>query len=130
MANKTVMVVDDLPFVRKTLVSILTGAQYTVVAEASDGLEAIELYIKHRPDIVTMDIVMPKMSGIEAARKIMKIDKEAKIIIISAMEQETMVMDAIAVGARDYIMKPFSAEEILKTFAHIFDKGDEESHRR
>ena len=112
---KTVLIVDDIAFVRKTLSDILTQAHYQVVGEASDGLEAIALYQKLRPDLVTMDIVMPQMSGIDAARKILKMDRHAKIIIVSAMGQENLIMEAINVGAKDYITKPFTAEDVLKT---------------
>lgn len=112
---KTVLIVDDIAFVRKTLSDILTQAHYQVIGEASDGAEAVSLYLKLRPDIVTMDVVMPQMSGIDATRKILKTDKEAKVVIISAMGQENLVMEAINVGAKDYILKPFSKDEVLKT---------------
>lgn len=112
---KTVLIVDDIAFVRKVLTDILTRAHYQVVGEAADGNEAIELYMKFRPDIVTMDVVMPQMSGIDATRKILKADKKAKIVIISAMGQENLVMEAIDVGAKDYILKPFNTEDVLKT---------------
>src|SRR5688572_8027255 len=112
---RTVLIVDDVAFVRKTLAEILTRAHYQVVGEASDGAEAFALYQKLRPDLVTMDIVMPQMSGIEATRRILKLNKDANIVIISAMGQESLVMEAINAGARDYILKPFSADDVLKT---------------
>ena len=111
---KTVLIVDDIPFVRKTLAEILISAHYQVIGEAADGNEAIDLYIKLRPDVVTMDVVMPQMSGIDACRKIMKIDKKAKIVMISAMGQENLVMEAIDVGAKDYVLKPFTSQDVLK----------------
>ena len=112
---KTVLIVDDVAFVRKTLSDILTEAHYRVVGEAADGVEAVQMYQQVRPDIVTMDVVMPQMSGIEATRKIVKMDKNAKVVIISAMGQESLVMEAINVGAKDYILKPFSSQDVLKT---------------
>ena len=109
------LIVDDVAFVRKTLADILTAAEYQVIGEASNGLEAVEMYARYHPDIVTMDLVMPEVSGIEATRKILKADKTAKVVIITAMGQENFVMEAINVGAKDYILKPFKADEVLKT---------------
>ncbi len=111
---KTVLVVDDIEFVRKTLSEILTQAHYQVVGEAAEGNEAVNLFLKLRPDVITMDVVMPGMGGIEAAKKILKIEKNAKIVIISAMGQEHLVMEAINLGVRDYIIKPFSAQDVVK----------------
>ncbi len=116
---KTVLVVDDMKFVRDTLRELLTEAHYEVLGEAVNGREAFEKYFRLRPDLVTMDVVMPEMSGIEACRKILKKDKNARIVIVSAMNQESLVMDAINAGARDYIVKPFRKEDILKTFENV-----------
>ena len=124
MARK-VMIVDDVSFVRKTIAKILTDANYQVVGEAEDGNAAIQMYKKLRPDLVTMDIVMPNMGGIEAARKICQMDKSARVVMISAMEQESLIMEAINAGARDYILKPFSADEILKTLERVFIGDDQ-----
>jgi two-component system chemotaxis response regulator CheY len=118
--TKKILIVDDVAFVRKTLSEILTQAGFQVVGEAADGQEAVERYVETRPDLVTMDIVMPLMSGIEATRKIMKLDKEARVVIISAMGQENLVMEAINVGAKDYVLKPFSAADVIKTLERAF----------
>ncbi len=111
---KKILIVDDVAFVRKTLSKILTDAHYQVVGEAADGQQAIEMYAKLQPDLVTMDIVMPQMSGIEATRRMIKHFKNIRILIISAMGQESLIMDAISVGAKDYVMKPFTASDVLK----------------
>jgi len=117
---RTVMIVDDLEFVRKTLADILTKADYQVVGEACDGQEAIAMYSRLKPDLVTMDVVMPTMSGIESTKRILKEYKDARIVIISAMGQENLVMEAINVGAKDYVLKPFSAQDVLKTVERAF----------
>lgn len=113
--TKTILVVDDIAFVRKTLTEIFTEGHYEVIGQAADGKEAIELFTKLKPDLVTLDLVMPKMSGIEAARQIIKTDPHAKLIMITAMAQENLVMEAINAGIRDYILKPFTAQDILRT---------------
>lgn len=113
--GRTVLVVDDVTFVRKTLSEILTEAGYQVVGEAENGQEAVDQYNRLKPDLVTMDVVMPNMGGIDATRKIMKLNREARVVLISAMGQENLVMEAINAGARDYILKPFSASDVLKT---------------
>ena len=119
----TVLVVDDVAFVRSTLVSILNENGYQVIGEAGNGADAIEQYSRLNPDLVTMDVVMPKMSGIEAARKIVKATPSARIVMISAMGQESLVMEAIHAGARDYLLKPFSSQEILRTLAHVLESA-------
>jgi two-component system chemotaxis response regulator CheY len=124
--KRTVLVVDDVPFVRKTLVAILAEGHYQVVGEAADGKQAVELYERLRPDVVTMDIVMPGLSGIDATRKILRINKDAKVVVVSAMGQEHLVMEAINVGAKDYIVKPFSAAEVVRTVERAL-VGEEKS---
>ena len=127
---RTVLIVDDIAFVRDTLKKILISAHYKVVGEAATGREAIEAYKEYRPDIVTMDVVMPEMSGIEATRKITKMDKTAKIVMISAMGQETLIMDAISAGAKDYVLKPFTSEDIIKAIEHLYETGEQTSNRK
>ena len=112
--TKTVMIVDDIAYVRKTMKQILTSHGYRVVAEAENGEEAVRYYAEVKPDFVTMDLVMPVMNGVEATRKILKFDPDAKVLILSSMMQENLVTEAILAGAKDYIVKPFQTEEILK----------------
>ena len=115
---KRILVIDDVPYVRKIIISILKNANYEVVGEGGTGKDAVDLYRKLSPDLITMDVVMPEMSGIEAARQITKLDPEAKIIMISAMSQENLIMDSINAGAQDYVLKPFKAADILKSVEH------------
>jgi two-component system chemotaxis response regulator CheY len=116
---KTVLIVDDIPYVRKTLKQILSSRGYKVVGEAGNGEEAVNLYSELKPDVVTMDLVMPVMNGVEATRKILGSNPDARIVILSAMMQENMVADAIMAGARDYIIKPFQTDEVMKVMNQI-----------
>ena len=119
---KTILIVDDIPFVRKTLSEIAVELGYKIAGEAVDGADAIEKYSALKPDLVTMDIVMPRLSGIEAARQIVQEDKNAVIVMITGMDQETLVMEAIQAGARDIIHKPFNANQIAKVFERALRK--------
>ncbi|ASJ16089.1 two-component system response regulator [Thermococcus chitonophagus] len=109
-----ILIVDDAAFMRMLLKKILTQAGHEVVGEASNGKEAVELYKKLKPDLVTMDIVMPEMDGITAVKEIMKIDPNAKIIMITAVGQEAKVMEALKSGAKGYIVKPFQAQKVIE----------------
>jgi two-component system chemotaxis response regulator CheY len=99
---------------RTTLKSILTKSGYEIVGEACDGLEAIKLYNKLHPDVVTMDLHMPQMDGITAVKEIKKIDPQAKIIMCTTMGQKAVVMEAITAGAKGYIVKPLQAKSVLE----------------
>lgn len=109
---KTVLIVDDVAFVRKTLSEILGDAGYAIVGEAADGKEAVEKWRELRPDLVTMDVVMPNLGGIDATKEILKLDRHAIVVMISAMDQVHLVMEAINAGARDYIQKPFDSGDV------------------
>lgn len=110
-----VLVVDDATFMRNMLKDILQKGGFTVVGEASNGVEAIEKYKETKPDIVTMDITMPEMNGIEAAKRITELNDNVKIIMCSAMCQQGMVIDSIKAGACDFIVKPFRSDAVLNT---------------
>lgn len=116
---RNVLIVDDVAVVRKELGILLKKHHYKVLGEASTGTEAIYLFKKLNPDVVLMDIVMPDMSGIEAIRKILKESSEARIIAISGLSEETLIMEAINAGAKDYIIKPFRADHIIQTVGSI-----------
>lgn len=122
---KTALVVDDVAFARRIIKDILTEAKYTVVGEAANGDEAIQMYRKHSPNFVTMDVVMPTKGGIEATRKILEEDKDARIIMVSAMGHEQLLMEAINAGARDYILKPFSKDDLLRAVEKLFELDEE-----
>ena len=108
------MIVDDAMFMRGVLRRILEQSGYEVVGEASNGIEAIEKYKELKPDLVTMDITMPDMTGLVAVKAIKEIDSDARVIMCSAMGQNAMVMEAIKNGALDFIIKPFQASAVLE----------------
>lgn len=110
---KRVLIVDDAIFMRNMIKDIFVSGGFDVVGEAANGLEAVEKYKELKPDLTTMDIVMPFKSGIEATREIMKADAAAVIIMCSALGQESLVMEAIEAGASDFIVKPFKSEDVL-----------------
>lgn len=114
-----VLVVDDAVFMRMMIKDILEKNDFEVVGEATDGIKAIEMYKQERPDIVTMDIIMPEMDGIEAVKQIRDFDPKAKIIMCSAIGQQGMVIDAIRAGARDFIVKPFQADRVLEAITKV-----------
>ncbi|MCM3237577.1 response regulator [Heyndrickxia oleronia] len=97
---------------RVTLTNMLKKANHVVIGEAENGREAVELYRKLKPEIVTMDITMPEMTGLDAVKEIKKEFPDAKIVMCSSMGQQKMVMDAIEAGAKDYIVKPFNENRV------------------
>ncbi|MGQ9531322.1 MAG: response regulator [Desulfotomaculales bacterium] len=117
--GKRILIVDDAAFMRMMIRNILTKSGYEVVGEAENGAAAVALYQELRPDVVTMDITMPEMDGIEGVRQIRKIDPNANIIMVSAMGQQAMVMEAIQAGAKDFIVKPFQQERILQAIERV-----------
>lgn len=117
MAN--VLVVDDSTIMRRNLSAILTNAGHTIVAEAPNGELGVKEYKKLKPDLVTMDITMPILDGINAVKQIMAVDPEAQIIMISSLDQKFMVLTALQNGARHYIIKPFSPEKVIKVIDDV-----------
>lgn len=114
MASR-VLIVDDALFMRAMIRDILENSgRYSVVGEAANGEEAVLKYRELKPDLVTMDIVMPQMDGIEACKEIRRQDGKARVVMCSALGQEPLVIESIAAGAKDFIVKPFSAEKVLK----------------
>ena len=114
-----ILVVDDAAFMRKVIKDTLSKAGYTDLHEAVDGANAVEQFNALKPDLVLMDITMPNMDGLEALKAIRGADSNANVVMCSAMGQETMVIDAIRSGAKDFIVKPFKGERVLKTVTSI-----------
>ena len=113
--GKRVLIVDDAAFMRMMLKDILTKNGYEVCGEAANGKEAIEKYKECNPDLTTLDITMPEMDGITALGEIRAVDPNAVCIMCSAMGQQAMVIDAIQKGAKDFIVKPFQADRVLRS---------------
>ena len=114
-----VMIVDDALFMRNMLKDICVRAGFEVVAEADNGEVALDLYREHRPELVTMDIVMPRRSGIEALQDIMAEDPQARVVMVSALGQDSLVLEAVEAGARDFIVKPFKEEKVIDVIRRI-----------
>ncbi len=117
-----VLIVDDAIFMRKMICDILVENGMEIVGEADTGAKAVEKFMELRPDLVTMDIIMPEMNGIDAVRKIMESDAKAKIVMCSALGQQALVQEAIAAGAKDFLIKPFNAARVVEVIARLFNQ--------
>jgi two-component system chemotaxis response regulator CheY len=116
---KRLLVVDDALFMRKLICGVAAEAGWEVVGEAGNGLEALALYDRLRPDLVTMDLVMPEMGGLEALRQIRAQDPGARVVVVTALDQKQALMDSIREGAIDFIVKPFERQRVLKLLAKL-----------
>lgn len=116
---KKLLIVDDASVVRLMIRKVLKESDYTVVGEAKNGKEALEKYKDLNPDVVTMDLVMPVVDGIQATSDIVSFDKDAKVIIVSGIDQREMLMRAIEAGASSYIVKPFEADRVIATLNEV-----------
>ena len=116
---KRVLIADDATFMRTTLRLMLESNGFEVVGEAGDGIEAIKKYKALSPDIVTMDITMPNLTGTEALKEIKKYDPNAKVVMISAMGQESMVREAIINGAKTFVVKPFTEQRVIQILTQL-----------
>lgn len=117
--SSTVLICDDAIFMRTMIGDILRDAGYQVVGEAENGQQAVDRYREVRPDLVTMDIIMPDMGGIDAVREIIREDPQARILMCSAMGQQALVIEAIQAGARDFVVKPFQPSRVLEAVQRV-----------
>lgn len=121
--SKRVLVVDDSVFMRDIIKDIFAAGGFEVVGEAGNGVEAVEKFKDLKPDLVTMDLVMPYRNGIDATREILRQDQRALVVMCSALGQETMVMEAIEAGAVDFIVKPPRAEDVLAVVKKVLGEA-------
>ena len=117
--SHTVLICDDAIFMRTMVGDILQQAGFEIVGEAETGVQAVEKYRQLRPDLVTMDIVMPDMGGIDAVREITKFDPQAKVLMCCAMGQQALVVEAIQAGAKDFVVKPFQPSRVLEAVQRV-----------
>ena len=113
METARILIVDDLPFMRKVIRDVVVGAGFSVAAEAENGREGFLLYRQKRPDVVLLDIAMPVMDGITALARLIRLDPSARVIMCSAMGEQELIVRAIQLGARDFIVKPFPPERVV-----------------
>ncbi len=114
-----ILLVDDAAFMRMMLKDTLVKEGYEIVGEATNGREAVEKYKELRPDLVTMDITMPEVDGVQALRQIKEFDPAAKVVMCSAMGQQAMVLESIQAGAKDFIVKPFQADRVKEAIEKV-----------
>jgi two-component system chemotaxis response regulator CheY len=108
----TILVVDDAAFMRMRVGKLLSQNGFQVL-EAENGLDALNMYMQHKPDLVLMDITMPVMDGITALKEIRQVDSQAKVVMVSAMGQQAMVIESIKAGAKDFVVKPYEPDNVM-----------------
>lgn len=121
--SERILIVDDAAFMREMLCDLLTEEGYQIAAEAADGDEAVAAYAEHSPDLVMLDIVMPRKSGLEALREIVAHDPEAKVVMCSALGQESLVIEALEAGAKDFVVKPFKPDRAIDVIKKVLSKS-------
>ncbi|HSH69393.1 MAG TPA: response regulator [Deferrisomatales bacterium] len=120
-----VVVVDDAVFMRNRLRDLLEAGGFEVVAEGQDGAEALELYAEHRPDLLTLDLVMPRMTGVEALEELLRQHPGARVLVCSSLSDQPTIFAAIRLGARDYVLKPVDADKLLDAARKAVTTGGE-----
>ena len=121
-AMAKVLVVDDASFMRMTIKQMLEKNGHETIGEAGNGVEAVKKYVELKPEVVLLDITMPEMNGVDALKKIKEIDPAAKVVICSAMGQQSMVAQAIQSGAKDFIVKPFEVDRLIAAVDRVMSK--------
>ncbi|MFW9995681.1 MAG: response regulator [Candidatus Odinarchaeota archaeon] len=116
-----ILVVDDSQFIRVLLRRILTDQGHIIAGEANNGTEAVEMFARLRPDLVTLDIVMPVLNGLEALKRIIQIDSRAKVIMVTALGQEPLAIEAVKLGATDYVVKPFKPDQLAVVVGKVLN---------
>ena len=119
-----ILVADDASFMRQMIRDIIEPEGFEVLGEAADGVEVIEKFKELDPDLVMLDIVMPRKSGMDAVRELVALDPSAKIVMCSALGQEALVMEAMQAGARDFIVKPFKPDAVIATLKKVLEKSE------
>jgi two-component system chemotaxis response regulator CheY len=119
--SHSVLICDDAVFMRSLLREILEQAGYEVAGEATTGTEAVERYKELRPDLVTLEVVMPDIGGIDAVREIVKFDPDARILMCSALGQQALMAEATEAGARDFVVKPFQPSRVLEAVEQVLE---------
>lgn len=123
--RRKVLLADDTTFMREMLRSALDPEKFQIVGEATDGAMAVEYYKEKKPDLMILDINMPKMNGIDALTEVMKYDSKANVIMCSDQKYENMIVMAIKRGAKDFIIKPFTSADVLTAVSKVFGDDDE-----
>ncbi len=118
---KKVLIVDDASVARLIIKKILTQSDFTIIGEATNGKDALVKYKELKPDVVTMDMVMPEADGIQATKDILAFDKNAKVVIVSGIDQKEMLAQAINAGASSYIVKPFESDRVISTLNEVLN---------
>ncbi len=123
--KRKILLADDTTFMREMLKSALDPEKYQIIGEATDGVMAVEYYKEKKPDLMILDINMPKMNGIDALTEVIKYDSKANVIMCSDQKYENMIVMAIKRGAKDFIIKPFTSSDVITAVNKVFDSDDE-----
>jgi two-component system chemotaxis response regulator CheY len=121
--SRRLLVTDDAVIIREMIKDAATAAGWTIAGEAGDGIEAVECYRDLRPDAVTLDLVMPRRSGIETLREILAVDPSARVVVVSALEQKSILRQAFQIGAADFLVKPFDRQTLVQTLDALVPEG-------